>query len=57
MSFLDNLENNLKALEGREQRDPEALARYENAAEARRLTGYCWQPRNALRMPRPCSNE
>jgi len=27
MSFLDNLENNLKALESRSERDPEALAR------------------------------
>lgn len=32
MSFLDNLENNLKALESLEERDPAALAR---AAEAR----------------------
>jgi hypothetical protein len=27
MSFLDNLENNLKALESRDERDPEAVAR------------------------------
>jgi hypothetical protein len=27
MSFLDNLENNLKALESRSERDPKALAR------------------------------
>jgi hypothetical protein len=27
MSFLDNLESNLKALESREERDPEALER------------------------------
>ena len=35
MSFLDNLENNLKALESREEIDPEALKRQhsERAAE------------------------
>jgi hypothetical protein len=36
MSFLDNLENNLKALESREERDPEALAREAAARETAR---------------------
>jgi hypothetical protein len=36
MSFLDNLENNLKALESRTERDPEALAREAVAREAAR---------------------
>jgi hypothetical protein len=36
MSFLDNLENNLKALESREERDPAALARGAAAREAAR---------------------
>lgn len=36
MSFLDNLENNLKAMESREERDPEALAREAAAREAAR---------------------
>ena len=36
MSFLDNLENNLKALESRDERDPEALARAAAAREAAR---------------------
>ena len=36
MSFLDNLENNLKALESREERDPESLARETAAREAAR---------------------
>ncbi len=36
MSFLDNLENNLKALESREQKDPEALAREAATREANR---------------------
>ncbi len=36
MSFLDNLENNLKALESRTERDPAALAREAEAREAAR---------------------
>jgi hypothetical protein len=36
MSFLDNLENNLKALESRDERDPEALARQAAARETAR---------------------
>lgn len=37
MSFLDNLENDLKALESRTERDPAALAREAAAREASRL--------------------
>jgi hypothetical protein len=36
MSFLDNLESNLKALESRSERDPEALAREAAVREAAR---------------------
>jgi hypothetical protein len=36
MSFLDNLENNLKALESRDEKDPQALARAAAAREAAR---------------------
>lgn len=36
MSFLDNLENNLKALESRDERNPKALAREAAAREAAR---------------------
>jgi hypothetical protein len=36
MSFLDNLESNLKALESREERDPKTLAREAAAREAAR---------------------
>ncbi|MGD0300073.1 MAG: hypothetical protein ABSE86_23530 [Bryobacteraceae bacterium] len=36
MSFLDNLESNLKAIESREERDPKALAREAAAREAAR---------------------
>src|SRR4051794_13176561 len=37
MSFLDNLENNLKALESRNERDPAAIAREVAAREASRI--------------------
>src|ERR1700734_965579 len=36
MSFLDNLENNLKALESQEEKDPQAMARKAAAREAAR---------------------
>jgi hypothetical protein len=36
MSFLDNLENNLKALESREEKDPEKLKRDQERREAER---------------------
>jgi hypothetical protein len=36
MSFLDNLESNLKAMESRTERDPEVLAREAAAREAAR---------------------
>jgi hypothetical protein len=36
MSFLDNLENNLKALEGREEQDPEKAKRDHERREATR---------------------
>ena len=36
MSFLDNLENNLKALEGRDERDPEKVKRDHECREAER---------------------
>jgi hypothetical protein len=36
MSFLDNLENNLKALEGREQADPEKTKRDQERRESER---------------------
>jgi hypothetical protein len=36
MSFLDNLENNLKALENREEKDPEKIKRDQQRREADR---------------------
>jgi hypothetical protein len=50
MSFLDNLESNLKALESREERDPKALAREAAAREAARSAALEIAPHaNALR--------
>ena len=36
MSFLDNLENNLKALESQEEKDPEKVKRDQERREAER---------------------
>lgn len=42
MSFLDNLENNLKALENREERDPVAERKKRDDARARELAIAPW---------------
>jgi hypothetical protein len=44
MSFLDNLENNLKALENREERDPEKLKREQDRREAERTAAVARAP-------------
>src|SRR5579863_2096114 len=44
MSFLDNLENNLKALESREEKDPEKLAREAAARESARTLALAVAP-------------
>jgi hypothetical protein len=44
MSFLDNLENNLKALESRTERDPAALEREAAAREAARSAAIAMAP-------------
>jgi hypothetical protein len=44
MSFLDNLENNLKALESRDEKDPQALARAAAAREATRSAALAIAP-------------
>jgi len=44
MSFLDNLENNLKALENLEQRDPEKVKRELEQREADRLAAIAAAP-------------
>lgn len=51
MSFLDNLENNLKALEGREEKDPEKLKREQEQREADRAAALARAPHaEALRQ-------
>jgi hypothetical protein len=44
MSFLDNLENNLKALENREERDPEKVKRDQERREADRTAALLRAP-------------
>jgi hypothetical protein len=44
MSFLDNLENNLKALESREERDPQKLKRDQEQREADRAAALLRAP-------------
>lgn len=41
MSFLDNLENNLKALEGREEKDPEQVKRDRERREGKGTRRCC----------------
>src|SRR5271168_1438180 len=44
MSFLDNLENNLKALENQEERDPEKVKRAHEQREAERTAALLRAP-------------
>ena len=44
MSFLDNLENNLKALENQEERDPEKVKREQERREAERTAALLRAP-------------
>ena len=44
MSYLDNLENNLKALENREERDPEKVKREQERREADRTAALLRAP-------------
>src|ERR1700722_5595516 len=44
MSFLDNLENNLKALENRDERDPEKVKREQDRREAERTAALLRAP-------------
>ena len=44
MSFLDNLENNLKALENQEDRDPEKVKREQERREAERTAALLRAP-------------
>jgi hypothetical protein len=44
MSFLDNLENNLKALENQEERDPQKVKREQERREAERIAALLRAP-------------
>jgi hypothetical protein len=44
MSYLDNLENNLKALENQEERDPEKVKREQERREAERSSALLRAP-------------
>ncbi len=44
MSFLDNLENNLKALENRDEKDPEKVKREQERREAERTAALLRAP-------------
>ena len=44
MSFLDNLENNLKALEGREEKDPEVQKRERDRRESEKAAALLRAP-------------
>jgi hypothetical protein len=57
MSFLDNLENNLKAMENLEQRDPEALARQEAKRKAERAEAEAKAPHVAALRNSPFTAE
>jgi len=44
MSYLDNLENNLKALENQEERDPQKVRREQERREAERTAALLRAP-------------
>ena len=51
MSFLDNLENNLKALENAAERDPAEIARRQQAAEQAKAAALAIAPLPKYRTP------
>jgi len=57
MSFLDNLENNLKALESREERDPEKVKREQERREADRTSALLRAPHVEALRSSPCTSE
>lgn len=57
MSFLDNLENNLKALENREERDPETLKRERELREAERTAALLRAPHAEALRTSPFTSE
>ena len=57
MSFLDNLENNLKALESREERDPEKVKREHERREADRTSALLRAPHVEALRSSPFTSE
>jgi hypothetical protein len=57
MSFLDNLENNLKALESREERDPEKVKREHERREADRTSALLRAPHAEALRSSPFTSE
>jgi hypothetical protein len=57
MSFLDNLENNLKALESREERDPEKVKREQERREADRTSALLRAPHVEALRTSPFTSE
>jgi hypothetical protein len=57
MSFLDSLENNLKALENREEKDPEKLKREQEQREADRAAALLRAPHAEALKKSPFTSE
>ena len=57
MSFLDNLENDLKALENREERDPEKVKRDQERREADRTSALLRAPHAEALRTSPFTSE
>ena len=57
MSFLDSLENNLKALEGREEKDPEKLKREQEQRAADRAAAVLRTPHAEALKKSPFTSE
>jgi len=57
MSFLDNLENDLKALENREERDPEKVRRDQQRREADRTAALLRAPHAEALRTSPFTSE
>jgi hypothetical protein len=57
MSFLDNLENNLKALESQEERDPEKVKRDQERRDAERQAALLRAPHAEALKTSPFTSE
>ena len=57
MSFLDNLENNLKALESREEKDPEKVKREQERRETDRMAALLRAPHAEALRTSPFTTE